>query len=96
MDGEPLRGTRAATRCRSRHRNRTRRQCGADRLLGDAVPDRLAIDRMVHDARNIEINDVDGYRGKQAALRQQAGCDGLGQKRRRHAANDIRPWERQR
>jgi DNA replication protein DnaC len=67
-----------------------------DNVFPDPAMTVAAIDRLVHHATIFEINDIESYRGKQAALKQQALRDSDNQnRRRRQTANDNQPRERQ-
>lgn len=67
-----------------------------DNVFPDPAMTVAAIDRLVHHATIFEINDVESYRGKQAALKQQALRDRDSQtRRRRQTASDNQPTERQ-
>lgn len=67
-----------------------------DNVFPDPAMTVAAIDRLVHHATIFEINDVESYRGKQAALKQQALRDRDSQtRRRRQTASDNQPAERQ-
>lgn len=67
-----------------------------DNVFPDPAMTVAAIDRLVHHATIFEINDIESYRGKQAALKQQALRDADNQnRRRRQTANDNQPGERQ-
>lgn len=67
-----------------------------DNVFPDPAMTVAAIDRLVHHATIFEINDVESYRGKQAALKQQALRDRDSQtRRRRPTASDNQPAERQ-
>ena len=67
-----------------------------DNVFPDPAMTVAAIDRLVHHATIFEINDVESYRGKQAALKQQALRHRDSQtQRRRQTASDNQPAERQ-
>jgi DNA replication protein DnaC len=67
-----------------------------DNVFPDPAMTVAAIDRLVHHATIFEINDIDSYRGKQAALKRQALLNGDNPSRRqRQTLNDNQPAERQ-